>query len=190
MATGATKDIRDRLHDHLNGILKAFTYTQIWAGLGVVLGLVLKLTGTTGQHLVFVFFMSVLVFMFVLQIGISFAYVYMHSLLAFLGGFSSLSLALAFLTLIFKFQHWWGSYILLVLTLPILVLSVLLLIWYFVSGKYQHHAHRRFLYLNIVAPFLFLGFLWAFYILLHNFIVTPDMNHRRYEDRSSPLWQQ
>jgi hypothetical protein len=190
MAKGATKDIRDRLHDHLNGILKAFTYAQIWAGLGVVLGLVLKLSHASGQHLVFVFFMSLLAFLFVLQIGISFAYVYMHPLLAFLGGFSSLSLALGFVTLIFKYQHWWGSYILLMLTLPILVLSVLLLIWYFGTGEHKHHAHRRFLYLNIVAPFLFFGFLWAFYILLHNFIVTPDMNHRRYEDRTSPLWQQ
>jgi hypothetical protein len=190
MDRSATKDIRDRLHDRLNGILRGFTFAQIWAGLGVVLGLVLKLTDSNGQHLVFVFFMSLLAFLFVLQIGISFAYVYTHLLLAFLGGFSSLSLALAFVTLIFKYQHWWGSYILLVLTMPILLLSVLFLIWYFGTGEHKHHAHRRFLYYNIVAPFLFIGFLWGFYIQLHNFIVTPDMNHRRYEDRSSPLWME
>jgi hypothetical protein len=190
MARSASKDIRDRLHDHLNGILKAFTLVQIWAGLGVMLGLVLKLADANVQHLVFVFFMSVLAFLFVLQIGISFAYVYTHLSLSFLGGFSSLSLALAFVTLIFKYQHWWGSYILLILTFPILLLSLLLLIWYFGTGEHKHHAHRRFLYYNIVAPFLFVGFLWAFYILLHNFIVTPEMNHRRYEDRSSPLWMQ
>ena len=190
METRASKDIRDRLHDRLNDLLKIFTYAQIWGGLGVVLGLVLKLSDTAGQHLVFVFFMSVLVFLFLLQIGISFAYVYTHASLAFLGGFSSLSVALALVTLIFKYQHWWGSYILLILTLPILLLSLLFLIWYFMAGEHRHHAHRRFLYWNIVGPFLLVGFLWAFYILLHNFIVTPEMNHRRFEDRSSPLWMQ
>jgi hypothetical protein len=190
MARGATKDIRNRLHDQLNDILKAFTLAQIWAGLGVLLALVLKLSDATGQHLVFVFFMSMLALSFVLQIGLSFAYVYTHLSLAFLGGFSSLSLALAFVTLIFKYQHWWGSYILLILTLPILLLSVLYLIWYFGTGEHKHHAHRRFLYYNIVGPFLFVTFLWAFYLLLHNFIVTPEMNHRRYEDRSSPLWME
>jgi hypothetical protein len=188
MRTSTAKDIRERLHDRLNALLKLFTYAQIWAALGVLLSLVLKLTDATGQHLVFVFFMSVLSFLFLLQIGISFAYVYTHLSLAFLGGFSSLSLALALVTLIFKYQHWWGSYILLILTLPILLLSLLLLAWYFGTGEHRHHAHRRFLYLNIVAPFVFVCFLWVFYILLHNFIVTPDMNHRRYEDRSSPLW--
>jgi hypothetical protein len=188
MVRSATKDIRDRLHDRLNDILKDFMLAQIWAGLGVVLGLVLKLTDTTGQHVVFVFFMALLAFLFVLQIGLSFAYVYTHLSLAFLGGFSSLSLALAFVTLIFKYQHWWGSYILLILTLPILVLSGIFLIGYFGTGEHKHHAHRRFLYYNIVGPFLFVAFLWGFYLLLHNYIVTPEMNHRRYEDRSSPLW--
>jgi hypothetical protein len=190
MARGATTDIRTRLHDRLNDLLKGFTYAQIGAGTGVLLSLVLKLTDATGQHLVFVFFMSLLTFLFVLQVGISFAYVYAHLSLAFLGGFSSLSLALAFITLIFKYQHWWGSYILLILTLPILLLSILFLAWYFGTGEHKHHAHRRFLYFNIVAPFLFVAFLWLFYILLHNFIVTPEMNHRRYEDRSSPLWME
>lgn len=178
------KDLRDQLHDHLNDVLKVFTFIQIGLALGVGLGLVLKLTHTHGQHLVFVFFMSALAFLFLLQVGISFAYVYTHGSLAFLGGFSSLSLALGLVTLIFKYQHWWGSYILLVLTLPILVLSLAFLGGYFWTGAHKHHAHRRFLYYNIVGPFLFLAFLWLFYILLHNYIITPEMDHRRYEHQT------
>ena len=188
MATGAAQDFRSRLHDRLNSILKAFTQVQLLAAGGVVLGLVLKLTGSPGQHLVFVGSLSLLAFLFLLQVGISFTYVYMHLMLAFLGGFSSLSLALAFVTLMFKYQHWWGSYILVVLTVPILVLSVGLLLWYFRTGEYKHHAHRRFLYYNIVAPFCFVVFLWACYILLHKYLVTPDMHHRQSGEQVSYLW--
>ena len=188
MATGDAQDIRSRLHDRLNSLLKAFTQAQILVAGGVLLGLLLKLAGSPGQQVVFVLSLSVLAFLFVLQVGISFAYVYMHLTLAFLGGFSSLSLALAFITLMFKYEHWWGSYLLVVLTVPILLLSVGLLTWYFSTGEFRHHAHRRFLYYNIVAPFCFVAFLWLFYLLLHDHLITPDMHHRPIGDQSSFLW--
>jgi hypothetical protein len=187
MVTSATQDIRSRLHDRLNLILKAFTQVQILAAGGVLLGLLLKLSDSPGRQVVFVFSLALLAFLFVLQVGISFAFVYMHLTLAFLGGFGSLSLALAFVTLIFKYEHWWGSYILIVLTVPILLLSVGLLAWYFSTGEFRHHAHRRFLYYNIVAPFFFVAFLWAFYLLLHNHLVTPGMHHPRAEKQTSLL---
>ncbi|MGV3504472.1 MAG: hypothetical protein ACO1O1_12255 [Adhaeribacter sp.] len=190
MLTGATQDIRSRLHDRLNAILKAFTQVQILAAGGVLLGLVLKLADSPGQQVIFVGSLALLAFLFVLQVGISFAYVYMHLTLAFLGGFGSLSLALAFVTLMFKYEHWWGSYILVVLTVPILLLSVGLLAWYFSTGEFRHHAHRRFLYYNIVAPFCFVTFLWAFYLLLHNHLVRPDMHHRRAESKASLVEQE
>ncbi|MGV3639649.1 MAG: hypothetical protein ACO1NZ_03960 [Adhaeribacter sp.] len=189
MVTGAAPDIRSRLHDRLDSILKAFTRVQLLGAGGVLLGLGLKLSDSPGQQAVFVFSLALLAFLFVLQVGISFSYVYMHLALAFLGGFSSLSLALAFITLMFKYQHWWGSYILVVLTVPILLLSVGLLTWYFSTGEFRHHAHRRFLYYNIVAPFFFVTFLWLFYLLLHDHLITPDMkHHRQSQDQSSLLW--
>jgi hypothetical protein len=103
--------------------------------------------------------------------------VFSHLKLAFLGAFSSLSVSLGLITLIFLFENWWGSHILLFLTLPLLVLSLVFVLVYFITGQHRHMAHRKFLYYNIVGAYMFLLLLWAIYVVHQQ--VSPNRKEER-----------
>ncbi len=135
------------------------------AAIGVAAGLIFKFLDITGQAIVFVGAMAFLALLLLVQTGLSLVYIYRHLQLAFLGAFSSLSLAMAVITFIFLFQGWWGSYIMIFLTMPLLLVSFAFLIWFFLTGHHRHTAHRKFIYANILAPYLFVLVLALVYAL-------------------------
>lgn len=145
--------------------LNGFTSALLLTGMLVLVGMVLNFMHLTGEHVVFVFALFLLAFLFLLQTGISFVYVYSHPKLAFLGAFSSLSVALACITFVFAFEGWWGTTLMLILTLPLLLGSFAFLIGYFISGAHRHTTHRKFLYQNILLPYFFIMLLWLAYII-------------------------
>ena len=122
----------------------------------VLLSLTLKLLHLPGGFILFIFSMTAVAFLFLMQTGISFVYVFSNAALAFLGAISSLTVSLSIITLVFLFQNWWGTSIMLFLTLPLLILCGIFLIAFFITGRHRHMAHRRFLYFNILGPFLYL----------------------------------
>lgn len=147
--------------------LSAFTSALLLTGMLVLVGLLLNFMHLAGEHVVFVFALFLLAFLFLLQTGISFVYVYSHPKLSFLGAFSSLSVALACITLVFAFENWWGMYIMMILTLPLLLLSFAFVLGYFISGAHRHTTHRKFLYQNILMPYFFIMLLWLAYLVRH-----------------------
>ena len=147
--------------------LDGFTDALILTGMLVLVGLLLQFLHLPGEHVVFVLAMGLLTLLFLFQVGISFVYVFSHPNLAFMGAFSSLSVALACITLIFAFEGWWGKHIMMILTLPLLLLSLVILIGYFIMGQHRHTTHRKFLYRNIVLPYLFIMLLWLTYLIRH-----------------------
>ena len=155
------------LNYKLGLFLSAFTSALFLTGMLVLVGMVLNFIHLPGEHVVFVTALFLLAFLFLLQTGIAFVYVYARPKLAFLGAFSSLSVALACITFVFAFENWWGMYIMMVLTLPLLVLSFACLVVYFMSGAHRHTTHRKFLYLNILTPYLFIMLLWLAYLVRH-----------------------
>ena len=166
------------INARLRNFVKAFTRILYLMGGVVLLSIILKLLHLPGGFILFIFSMMTVAFLFLLQTGISFIYVFSNAALAFLGAFSSLTVALSCITLVFLFQHWWGTSIMLFLTLPLLVLSLIFLIAFFVSGRHRHMSHRKFLYFNILAPFLYLLVLCsAFY--LYQSSREPDETGRR-----------
>jgi hypothetical protein len=173
----SSTQLRAVISTRLQAIINSFTSAMYFTGIGVLIGLVLKFRHLPGEHLVFVFSMSVFSFFLLLQIGLSFIYVFSHLKLAFLGAFSSLSVSLGLITLIFLFENWWGSHILLFLTLPLLVLSLVFVLVYFITGQHRHMAHRKFLYYNIVGAYLFLLLLWAIYVVHQQ--VSPNRKEER-----------
>ncbi|GEO05302.1 hypothetical protein AAE02nite_29660 [Adhaeribacter aerolatus] len=133
----------------------------------VLVGLLLKFTHLPGEQVVFVVAMSFLAFLFLLQTGLSFVFVFAHVKLAFLGAFSSLSVALSCMTLVFVYEDWWGTYLMVLLTGPLLFISLLILGGYFLSGEHRHTTHRKFIYINILLPYLFIFLLWLAFIIRH-----------------------
>lgn len=154
---------RKSLGIRLSRFMNAFTSALYLAAVGVLAGLVFKFLNLSGRDVVFVFSMTVLAFLLLLQTGFSLAYSYSQLPLAMLGAFSSLSLTMAVATLIFLFQHWWGGSIMVFLTLPLFLLSLLFLAWFFISQQHRHTTHRKFLYGNIVVPFVFVLLLSCIY---------------------------
>ena len=140
----------------LNNFIKAFTKLVYLTGGVVLLSLTLKLLHLPGGFILFIFSMTAVSFLFLMQTGISFVYVFSNAALAFLGAISSLTVSLSIITLVFLFQNWWGTSIMLFLTLPLLILSGIFLVAFFITGRHRHMAHRRFLYFNILGPFLYL----------------------------------
>ncbi|WP_051359717.1 hypothetical protein [Adhaeribacter aquaticus] len=170
---------RSSVNAHLNAIINAFTSGLLLTGMGVLLGVVLKLMHLIGQDVVFVFSLSVMALLLILQIGLSLVYIFSHLRLALLGAFSSLANAMACLSLVFLFEQWWGSSLMIFLTTPIFVLSVVFLIAYFLVGEHRHTTHRKFLYLNILLPFLFvlaLGIVYAVWSGKQENEEVPDPN--------------
>jgi len=140
----------------LNNFIKAFTKLLYLTGGVVLLSLTLKLLHLPGGFILFIFSMTAVSLLFLMQTGISFVYVFSNAALAFLGAISSLTVSLSIITLVFLFQNWWGTSIMLFLTLPLLILSSIFLVAFFITGRHRHMAHRRFLYFNILGPFLYL----------------------------------
>jgi len=153
------------INARLRNFIKAFTRILYLIGGVVFLSVTLKLLHLPGGLVLFVFSMALISFLFLLQTGISFIYVFSNAALAFLGAFCSLTVALSCITLVFLFQNWWGTSIMLFLTLPLLVLSLIFLTAFFVSGRHRHMSHRKFLYFNILTPFLYLLVLCSAYYL-------------------------
>ena len=151
------------INRRLGNFIKAFTRFLYLMGGVVLLSVTLKLLPLPGGFVLFIFSMAAVAFLFLLQTGISFVYVFSNAALAFLGAFSSLTVALCCITLVFLFQNWWGTSIMLFLTLPLLILDAIFLLAFFISGRHRHMSHRKFLYFNIVTPFLYLLVLCSAY---------------------------
>lgn len=146
-------------------VMSTLTSLLYITAIGVAIGLIFKFLQITGQELVFIGAMVFLALLLLVQTGLSLVYIYRHLLLAFLGAFSSLSLAMAVVTFIFLFQGWWGSYIMIFLTMPLFLVSFSFLIWFFITGHHRHTVHRKFIYANILAPYLFVLILALVYAL-------------------------
>lgn len=161
----------------LNAVIKKFTSALFLAAAGALVGLLLKFMHITGEQVVFVLAMSVVCLLLFLQTGISFVYVFSHFKLAFLGAFSSLSVGMACIATIFLFENWWGSHLLFFLTMPLLLLSLLFLVFYLIRNEHQRRPHRRFLYYNIVGAYVFLLLLWLIYLVHQQ--VSPNKREER-----------
>lgn len=161
----------------VNAIIKKFTYALFLAALGALVGLLLKFMHLTGEQMVFTVAMSAVAFLLFLQTGISFVFVFTHFKLAFLGAFSSLSAGMACIAMLFLFQKWWGSQMLVLLTMPLMILSLIFLIIYLVKEECKRRSHRRFLYYNIVGSYLFLLVLWGIYLVHQQ--VSPNEREKR-----------
>jgi hypothetical protein len=161
------KSLKAAINYKLALFLDGFTSALFLTGMLVLLGLLLKFTHLAGEQVVFVLAMSLLAFLFLLQTGLSFVFVFAHPKLAFLGAFSSISFTMLCLTLIFVYENWWGTNLMVILTLPLLLLSVAFLVNYFVSGEHRHTTHRKFLYINILLPYLFIALLWLAFLIRH-----------------------
>lgn len=145
--------------------LHAFRSALLLTGMLALVGLLMKFTHLAGEQVVFGLAMSLLALLFLLQTGLSF--VFSHPKMAFLGAFSSLAVALSCMTLVFVYENWWGTHLMVILTSPLLLISSGFLLNYFLSGEHRHTTHRKFLYINILSPYLFIALLWLAFLIRH-----------------------
>ncbi len=88
---------------------------------------------------------------------------------ALLGSFSSLALSTGFTSVLFLFQGWWGSSILVTLTAPLTVITLIVLIGYMLQQGFQRRRKQRvFLLCNLLIPFGVLLLLGALAFLKGN----------------------
>ena len=139
------------------------------AMLMAVAGLLMKILEMNGGSYVFIFSIIVLMLMFLVQIGLSFFYIVSHVKLALLGAFGSLALALSFLAVLFRFQGWPGWQIMYLISLPIFLITAFFLGRYLNHHEKLHHNQSRFLYRNLLFPYVL-----AFVLAVSSFVI--DIN--------------
>lgn len=140
----------------LTSFIRSFTMV-LYVAMGMALvGVAMKFLGLTGGSFVFVFSMAVLLLLFLVQVGLSFFYIISNVWLALLGSFSSLSLVMSFVALIFRYQNWYGWQLVFYVALPMYILVGVLLFLYMKRFRKLHEPLRKFFYRNLVVPFGFL----------------------------------
>lgn len=142
--------------NRIAAFIRSFTRV-IFVAMGMaVVGLVLKFAAIAVGNYVFVFAMSVLVLLFLVQIGLSFFYVLANIKLALLGSICSVALVLGSTALIFRYQDWYGWQITFFIAVPIFIVTAYYLFRYFRKRDTLQQQHRTFLYRNLLVPYLFI----------------------------------
>ena len=159
---GKPKPIGD-INYRLSAFINAFTLMQFTV-MGVsVVGIIMKYYNIGGGGFVFVFSMAMLALLYLVQIGLSFFYVFSQFKLSLLGAFSSIALALGFLAMAFRYQNWWGWQVMFFIAIPVFIITAIFIGWY-LSGRQNHHhyshglhnTHRKFLVRNLLVPYLYI----------------------------------
>ncbi|QNF31673.1 hypothetical protein HUW51_02635 [Adhaeribacter swui] len=135
---------------------------SFWAGYTKCIYLALGLSGI-GLYLksyqlltdkLLVFTLATLALLFLGQMLLSFSFMLKNLGLALLGSFCSLALATGFTSVLFLFQGWWGSGILITLTAPLAAVSLLILIGFILQQGFNRRRKQRFFLLcNLLIPF-------------------------------------
>ncbi len=180
------KPLQANLNTRLVDFINRFAKLLFLAELGVIIGLVLNFTHVPGEHVVFVFAIFILTFLLLLQTGLSFIFIFSHMRLAFLGGLTSMTAALICVTHLFLFEQWWGGFIMIFLTVPMVIICLGFMIFYFITGQHRHTTHRKFVYFNILAPFVFAVLLWFTY-LIHQQASPNEQEKRRMHNQEEGL---
>ena len=150
------RNLVEEVNYRITSFVNTFRIVLFGAGLLAVVGLVMRYYAVTGGNALFVVAMVGLVLLFMVQIGLSFFYIIANLKLAFLGAFGSFALMLGSLALIFRFQDWWGWQLMFFLAIPIYMLSSIFLGMYLARKRALKPLQRKFLYRNLLIPFLFL----------------------------------
>lgn len=146
----------ERMSGHIASFIHFFT-VLLYVGMGIaVAGLLMKYFAVAGGSFVFIFALSFLSLLFLLQMVFSFFYVISNLMLALLGAFCSLSLVMGFLALMFRFQAWTGWQLMYFISLPLFLITAIFLGIYLPKRSRMPRPHQRFLFRNLIGPFLFL----------------------------------
>ena len=157
---------QDDINYRISNFINTFT-TILYVTLAMAIGgIVMKFLAINGGSYVFIFSVIVLTLIFLVQIGLSFAYIVSHVWLALLGAFGSLALALAFLAILFRYQGWLGWQIMYFIALPIFLVTAFFLGKYLSRHEKLHHNQHRFLNRNLLYPYIL-----AFVLGVASFIV-------------------
>src|SRR5688572_16955058 len=164
------EDINYRISNFIN----TFTTVLFVAEIMAVVGVLMKFMQVNGGSYVFIFSIIVLTLIFLVQIGLSFFYIVSHVKLALLGAFGSLSLALSFLAIMFRFQNWWGWQLMFFIAIPIFLITAFFLGKYFRKHEKLHHNHLHFLYRNLLVPYILAFVLGIMAFLLDRDTLFPN----------------
>lgn len=164
------EDINYRISNFIN----TFTTVLFVAEIMAVAGVLMKFMQINGGNYVFIFSVIVLTLIFLVQIGLSFFYIVSHVRLALLGAFGSLSLALSFLAIMFRFQGWWGWQLMFFIAIPIFLITAFFLGKYFSKHEKLHHNHLHFLYRNLLVPYILAFVLGIMAFLLDRDTLFPE----------------
>jgi hypothetical protein len=156
------EDINYRISNFIN----TFTTILYVAMAMAVGGVIMKFLAINGGSYVFIFSVIVLTLIFLVQIGLSFAFIVSHVRLALLGAFGSLALALGFLAILFRYQGWLGWQIMYFIALPIFLITAFFLGKYLSRHEKLHHNQTRFLNRNLLYPYIL-----AFVLGIASFVV-------------------
>jgi hypothetical protein len=138
----------------ISSFINTFT-TVLYVVLAMALaGIGMKFFQVNGGNFVFIFSVIVLTLMFLVQIGLSFFYIVSHVKLALLGAFGSLALALGFMAIMFRYQGWLGWQIMYFIALPIFLITAFFLGKYLSRHEKLHHNQTKFLYRNLLFPYV------------------------------------
>lgn len=142
-------DIRSHIRSFMAGYTKCIYLTLVLTGIGLYMQYYQQLTDK-----LFVFTLGGLVLLFVGQMLLSFSFMLKNLWIALLGAFCSLALATGFTAILFTFQGWWGSSILITLTTPLGIVTFLFLTGYMIIHKDRYRRRQyHFLLFNLLIPF-------------------------------------
>jgi hypothetical protein len=144
------EDINFRISSFIN----TFTNVLFVVEFMTLVGVLMKVFRLYGGNYVFIFSVIVLTLMFLVQIGLSFFYIVSHVKLALLGAFGSLALALGFMAVLFRFQHWLGWQVMFIVAIPIFLVTAYFLGRYIYHHEKLHHNQLHFLNRNLLFPYL------------------------------------
>lgn len=164
------EDINYRISSFINTFTTILYVVMVMA----VAGIAMKFLKMNGGNYVFIFSVIILALIFLVQIGLSFAYIVSHVKLALLGAFGSLALALAFLAVLFRYQGWQGWQVMYFIALPIFLITAFFLGKYLSKHEKLHHNQIKFLYRNLLFPYLL-----AFVLGISSFVLDDRIppNH-------------
>jgi O-antigen/teichoic acid export membrane protein len=177
--------------------IRSFTKV-IFVAMGMaVVGLILRVSDVATGNYLFVFAMAVLALLFLVQIGLSFFYVIANVRLALLGSICSIALVLGFTALIFRYQDWYGWQITFFTVLPLFVVTAYFLYKYFKKRDILKKQHRRFLYQNLITPYIFIFLLGLISIIFNNSLFNRQSHYlqqdstidQREKSDSSGMWR-
>ena len=157
----------------LTSFIRSFTL-MLYVGMGVaLLGLVLKLLGVGVGGFIFVFSMALLSLLFMVQVGLSFFYVVSDWRLTLLGALSSVTLTLGFVAMVFRYQNRPGRQVLFLIGLPLFLLTAIFIGMHLAKRSVPEERHRKFLYNNLLLPYLFILALGIGSLFINTERLTP-----------------